>query len=43
MEERTSELYRSFDQGRKKAEAEQADKQDEADLKAMEDEIKRRE
>ncbi len=42
MEARTSELYRQFDQGRKRQEAIQADQQDEADLKALENKIKRR-
>jgi hypothetical protein len=42
MEARTDELYREFDQGRKRQEAIQADQQDEADLKALENKIKRR-
>lgn len=42
MEARTGELYRKFDQGRKRQEAIQADQQDEADLKALEIKIKRR-
>jgi hypothetical protein len=42
MEERTGELYLKFDQDRKKQEATQADQQDEADLKALETKIKRR-
>jgi hypothetical protein len=42
MEARTGELYRQFDQDRKKQEAIQADQQDEADLTALETKIKRR-
>lgn len=42
MEARTGELYRKFDQDRKRQEAIQADQQDEADLKALETKIKRR-
>lgn len=42
MEVRTGELYLRFDQDRKKQEALQADQQDEADLKALENQIKRR-
>ena len=42
MEARTGELYRKFDQDRKKQEAIQADQQDEADLTALETRIKRR-
>jgi hypothetical protein len=42
METRTGELYRSFDQNRKKQEALHADQQDEADLTALETQIKRR-
>ena len=42
MEARTGELYRSFDQDRKKQEAIEADQQDEADLQALETRIKRR-
>ncbi len=42
MEARTSELYLSFDQDRKKREAIEADQQDEADLQALETKIKRR-
>ena len=42
MEERTGELYLKFDQDRKKQAAIEADKQDEADLKALETKIKRR-
>ena len=42
MEARTGELYRKFDQDRKKQEAIQADQQDEADLTALETKIKRR-
>ena len=42
MEARTGELYRQFDQDRKRLEAIEADQQDEADLQALEDKIKRR-
>ena len=42
MEQRTAELYLEFDQHRKKQEAIKADEQDEADLKALENKIKRR-
>ena len=42
MEARTGELYQQFDQGRKWAEALEADQQDEADLQALETKIKRR-
>jgi len=42
MEQRTAELYLEFDQQRKKQEAKEADQQDEADLKALENKIKRR-
>ncbi|CAN5880986.1 virulence RhuM family protein [soil metagenome] len=42
MEAHTSELYRSFDQERKQREAIEADRQDEADLQALESKIKRR-
>ena len=42
MEERTGELYLQFDQDRQKREAAEADQQDEADLKALENKIKRR-
>lgn len=42
MEARTGELYLQFDQDRKRAEAIQADQQDEADLQALEAQIKRR-
>ena len=42
MEERTGELYRTFDNDRKRQEALQADQQDEAHLKALETKIKRR-
>lgn len=42
MEARTAELYLHFDQGRKRAEALEADQQDEADLQALETKIKRR-
>ena len=43
MEAHTDELYLKFDQDRKKREAIEADQQDEADLKALEAKIKRRE
>ena len=42
MEARTGELYRKFDQNRKRQEALQADQQDEADLSALEAKLKRR-
>lgn len=42
MEARTGELYRQFDQDRKRLDAIEADQQDEADLKALEDTLKRR-
>ena len=42
MQARTGELYLQFDQDRKRAEALQADQQDEADLQALEAKIKRR-
>lgn len=42
MEHQTAELYFEFDQQRKKQEALEADLQDEADLKALEDKIKQR-
>lgn len=42
MEERTGELYLQFEQDRKRQEAAQADKQDEADLKALESKLKKR-
>jgi hypothetical protein len=42
MEARTGELYLKFDQDRKRQEAIQADQQDEADLKALETKIKKR-
>jgi hypothetical protein len=42
MAERTSELYIKFDQDRKTQEAIKADQQDEADLKALENKIKKR-
>lgn len=42
MEARTGELYLKFDQDRKQQEALQADQQDEADLRALENQIKRR-
>lgn len=42
MENRTSELYLDFDLRRKKEEALEADRQDESDLKALEEKIKRR-
>ena len=43
MEASTGELYLKFDQDRKKQEAIEADQQDEAELKALETKIKRRE
>ncbi len=42
MENRTSELYLDFDQRRKRHEALEADRADEADLEALEERIKRR-
>jgi hypothetical protein len=42
MEQRTAELYLKFDESRKKQEAQEADAQDDADLKAVENKIKRR-
>ena len=42
MESTTHALYLEFDERRKKQEALQADQQDEADLKAIEDRVKRR-
>jgi hypothetical protein len=42
MEARTGELYLKFDQDRKKQEAIEADQQDDADLKALENTLKRR-
>lgn len=42
MEQQTVELYLEFDERRKKQEALEADEQDEADLKALENKIKRR-
>ena len=42
MEARTGELYQQFDQGRKWAQALEADRQDEADLKALEATLKKR-
>jgi hypothetical protein len=42
MEARTGELYLTFDQARKRQEAMEADQQDEADLKALENQLKRR-
>lgn len=42
MEARTGELYLKFDQDRKRQEAIQADQQDEAELKALENTLKRR-
>lgn len=42
MEQRTAKLYLEFDQNRKKREAAEADQQDEADLKALENKITRR-
>jgi len=42
MEVRTAELYQQFDQRRRSQEALQADQQDEADLQALEAQLKRR-
>ena len=42
MEQRTAELYLKFDESRKKQEAQEADAQDDADLKAVVNKIKRR-
>jgi hypothetical protein len=42
MEARTGELYLQFDQDRKRTQAIEADRQDEADLQALESRIKRR-
>ena len=42
METRTGELYLKFDQDRKTQEAQTADREDEADLKAVEAKLKRR-
>jgi hypothetical protein len=42
METRTAELYLEYDQRRKETEAGEADREDEADLKALEEQIKRR-
>ena len=42
METKTNALYLDYDQRRKQHEALQADQQDEADLKALENTIKRR-
>lgn len=42
MEHSTSTLYLEFDGNRKKQDAHEADKQDQADLKALENKIKRR-
>ena len=42
LESKTNGLYLDYDQGRKKREALEADQQDEADLKALENKIKRR-
>lgn len=42
MDARTDELYLKFDQERKRQEALQADQQDQADLKALENTLKRR-
>ena len=42
MEARTVELYQQFDQQRRQQEALQADQQDEADLQALESQLKRR-
>ncbi len=42
MEQQTTELYHEFDLQRKKREAAEADQQDEAELKALENRVKRR-
>ncbi|MEI8294682.1 MAG: hypothetical protein WCG66_12005 [bacterium] len=42
METQTNALYLDYDQRRKKQEAQAADQEDEADLKALETKIKRR-
>ena len=42
MEEKTSEKYLTFHQQRKEQEAREADLQDEAELKALENKIKHR-
>ena len=42
MESKTNALYRDYDQRRKQQEALEADQQDEAELKALENQIKRR-
>ena len=42
MEQRTTDLYLGFDQHRKKREAKESDRQDDADLKAIETKLKRR-
>jgi len=42
MEQRTSELYLEFDQRRKREEALEADREDEADLEALEEKVKHR-
>lgn len=42
MQARTGELYVKFDQDRKKCEAIEADRQDEADLRTLEDTIRKR-
>ena len=42
MENQTSALYLDYDQRRKTQEAQAADQEDEADLKTLEDKIKRR-
>jgi len=42
MEARTDELYLKFDQDRKKHEAIEADQQNEADLQALENTLKKR-
>ena len=42
MEKRTGDLYLRFEQERQKQEAAQADHEDEADLKALENRLKRR-
>jgi hypothetical protein len=42
MESQTNALYHGYDQRRKKQEALEADQEDEADLKALENKINRR-
>ncbi len=42
MESKTNALYLDYDQRRKQLEAQEADQQDEAELNALENKIKRR-